>query len=288
MTNKNQLIRACDASKTVRGFSLVCTDLVQEAIDIHGCSPIAGMAFGRLLMGALLMGDTLKGDKETLTLRVKGDGELGTMLAVVDSKGHVRGTLSNPLVLNSKSVGEAVGKGTLTVIRDMGLKEPYNSTVKLQTGEIGDDLAYYYASSEQTPSAMAFAVIYDRETLKIKVAGGFFVQLMPDCPEPYQITIEENISWMGNVSKVLDEEPTAEHLLRRVMDGLDIEVMETKEVSYKCNCSKERVERALLSIPKEELISMRDDDKPVELVCEFCNTKYSFSKEEIQKLIDLK
>lgn len=288
MTSKNQLIRACDASKTVRGFSLVCTDLVQEAVDIHGCSPISGMAFGRLLMGALLMGDTLKGDNETLTLRVKGDGELSSILAVADSKGHVRGTLSNPLVLNSKSVGEAIGKGTLTVIRDMGLKEPYTSTVKLQTGEIGDDLAYYYASSEQTPSAMGFAVIYDRETLKIKVAGGFFVQLMPDCPEPYQITIEENLSWMGGVSKVLEEEPTAEHLLRKVMDGLDIEIMETKEVSYKCNCSKERIKRALSSVSKEELIKWRDDDKPTETTCEFCHKKYSLSKEEIQELIDSK
>ncbi len=288
MTADNYLLRACDQSKTVRGFACVCTKLVQEAIDIHNCSPLSGMALGRLLIGALLMGDTLKGEKETLTLRINGDGELSSLIAIADSKGSVRGTLSNPLVMNSKTVGEAIGKGSLTVIRDMGLKKPYTSTVPLQSGEIGDDLTFYYASSEQTPSAMGLAVVFDKETLKVKIAGGFFIQLMPDCPEPYVITIEENLSWMGDLHKVLEEEGTAEHLLNKIMDGLDIEILEKRDVAYKCPCSKERMERALSSLSKEELASIKEDGKPIVITCDFCKKDYSFSKKEIQKIIDMK
>ncbi len=287
MANKDYLIRAYDESKTVRGFACICTDLVQKAIDIHQCSPLSGMAFGRLLIGAIMMGDTLKGEKESLSIRVNGDGELNTMLAVADSSGGVRGTISNPMVLNAKSVGEAIGKGTLTIVRDMGLKKPYTSTVPLQTGEIGDDLTFYYASSEQTPSAMGMTVIFDRETLKVKVAGGFFIQLMPDCPEPYVITVEENLSWMGSLNKVLEEEPTAEHLLNKVMDGLGIEITEKKEVSYRCNCSKERMERALLSLPKETLNSISEDEN-TSITCDFCKKTYVFSQKEIMDLANKK
>lgn len=287
MANKDYLLRAYDESKTVRGFACICTDLVQKAIDIHQCSPLSGMAFGRLLIGAIMMGDTLKGEKESLSIRVNGDGELNTMLAVADSSGGVRGTISNPMVLNAKSVGEAIGKGTLTIVRDMGLKKPYTSTVPLQTGEIGDDLTFYYASSEQTPSAMGMTVIFDRETLKVKVAGGFFVQLLPDCPEPYVITVEENLSWMGSLNKVLEEEPTAEHLLNKVMDGLGIEITEKKEVGYRCNCSKERMERALLSLSKETLNSISEDEK-TSITCDFCKKTYVFSQKEIKDLANKK
>ncbi len=283
MPSKDYLLRAYDESKTVRGFACVCTELVQKAIDIHQCSPISGMALGRLLIGALMMGDTLKGDNETLSIRINGDGELSSLLAIADSKGGVRGTISNPLVLNAKSVGEAFGKGTLTIIRDLGLKKPYTSTVPLQTGEIGDDLTFYYASSEQTPSAMGMTVIFDKETLRVKMAGGFFIQLMPDCPEPYIITIEENLSWMGSLNKVLEEECSPEHILNKVMDGLGVEINERKDVSYRCNCSKERMERALLSLPKETLLSISEDEE-TKITCDFCKKDYVFSKEDILAL----
>ena len=283
---KDYLIRACDASHTVRAFACISTDLVQEGCDIHGCSPISGMALGRLLTASILMGDTLKSDKDTLSLQIKGDNEIKSLIAVVDSHGHTSGNISNPLALESHSVGEAIGKGSLTIIRDLRMKEPYVSTVPLQTGEIGDDITFFYASSEQTPSSMGLAVIYDRETLRIKVAGGFLIQLMPDCPEPYIITLEENLSWMGNITKILEEKGTAEHLLEKVMDGLDVEILEKKDIGYQCNCSLERMEKALKSLPKDELKSIAEDDKPINITCDFCKKKYTFLKEDIDKLLN--
>ena len=289
---KDYLIRACDASHTVRAFACVSTDLVRQATEIHQLSPIVGAALGRLLTASLLMGDTLKGKDDTLTLQIRGDGELKSLIAIADSQGHTRGRASNPIVLlppnkaGHLNVGGAIGHGTLTVIRDMHLKKPYVSTVPLQTGEIGDDITYYYASSEQTPSSVGLGVLYDKESVTVKVAGGFLIQLLPNCPEPFIITLEENLAALGNVTALLEEGKTAEYLLEKVMDGLDIEILERKEISYECTCSRERMERALKSLGKEELKKIIDDGKPIEVRCDFCNKTYSFSKEDIESLLE--
>ena len=281
---KDYLIRASACDHTIRIFAAVSTNLVSEAAKIHNLSPIAGTALGRLLTASALMGATLKGEEDILTLQVRGSGPLKRLIAVAKNDGRVKGYVDNPIIL-SRTVGEAIGKGTLTVTRDMGLKEPYTSTIDLRTGEIAEDLTYYFAASEQTPTSVGLGVLYDRETVTIQVAGGFLLQLMPNVWEPYIITLEENLSILGDITALLKEDPRPEMLIEKIFDGLDYEILEKKEIEYGCDCSRERMEKALMSLGNEELKKLSSEQEETEIVCDFCKKKYIFSKEEIEGLI---
>lgn len=291
---KDYLIRASACDHTIRIFACVSTDLVKEATEIHNLSPIAGIALGRLLTASALMGATLKGETDSLTLQVRGEGALKRLIAVSDSQGNVKGYVDNPMALIAPDedgrikIGKAIGKGTLTVTRDLGLKEPYASTIDLRTGEIGDDLTYYFAASEQTPTSVGLGVLYDRETVTVKVAGGFLLQLMPNVWEPYIITLEENLSVLGDITAILEKDSRPEVLIEKIFDGLDYEILEKREIQYHCPCNRERMERALMSLGKDDLKKLADEQETTEIVCDFCQKKYIFSKDEIREMIKKK
>ncbi len=283
------LIRAYTGNGEVRAFAITSKNLVEEARALHNSSPIATAALGRTLSAALMLAETLKG-KETLTLEFKGDGPLGEIIAISDADHHVRGYVrgKDVIMMPNKeghlNVGGALGKGTLTIIRDMYLKEPYISTVPLHSGEIADDLSHYFLESEQTATAIALGVLMNRDNT-VKEAGGFFVQLLPNASEKTISTLETNIKKITAVTDLLKEGKSPEEILDIVLKGLEpIFIIETSDVSYKCTCNKERFERVLLTLGRKELLEMIKEDKPIETTCEFCNRTYSFSVEELKSL----
>ena len=241
------------------------------------------------MTGALMMGVMMKGDKDILTLQVEGSGPIKGITVTADSHGHVKGYVGNPEVLlhaNAKGkldVAGAIGPGFLNVIMDMGLKEPYNGQVMLQTSEIAEDLTYYFATSQQVPSAVGLGVLMEHDNT-VKQAGGFIVQLMPFAEEKVISKLEENVAKIHSVTGFLEDGYTPEKMLELLLDGMDPVINDTVPASFYCNCSKERVSRALISVGKKELKSMIDDGKEIELNCHFCNTNYTFSVEEIKAL----
>lgn len=284
------MIRAVAANSQIRAFAAVTTDVVETARKDHNTSPVATAALGRLLTGGVMMGAMMKGEKDILTLQVHAGGPLQGITVTADSKGNVKGYVGNPNVCipaNSKGkldVAGAVGVGFMNIIKDMGLKEPYVGQVALQTSEIAEDLTYYFATSEQVPSAVGLGVLMNKDNT-VRQAGGFIVQLMPFAEEEVVAKLEENIQKINSVTDLLEEGHTPESLLEKVLEGFDIEINDRMDTKFYCNCSKERVEKALISIGRKELNELIQEGKEVEMNCHFCNTNYVFSVEELKEIL---
>lgn len=285
------LLRGNSMDGAVRVFVAITTDLVNRAHEIHHTYPVATAALGRTLTAAAIMGAGMKNETDTTTIQFKGDGPLGSIVAVTDSHSHVRGYVANPFVdlpLNKKGkldVGGGVGKGYLNVIRDLGMKEPYAGQVPIVTGEIAEDLTFYFARSEQIPTAIALGVLVDTDS-SVKAAGGFMIQLMPEATEDIAIKLEEKMKTIEPVTQMIDSGMSAEDIFFHITEDFDM-LMENEPIvpMYECKCSKERMERALISIGKKELEDLIEDQGEAELTCQFCDKKYTFSKEALEELL---
>ncbi len=286
----DRILRATSENNEVRAFVAETHVLTGEAAKMHGTTPVASAALGRLLTAGAMMGVGLKGNKDLITLNIRGNGPIGSVLVTADGNGHVKGYAGNPLVdipvkANGKlDVSEAVGDGDLIVIRDLGLKEPYVGQIKLISGEIADDLTYYFASSEQVPSVVALGVLVDRD-YTIKQSGGFILQLMPGASEETIVQIEKNIHDIPSVTAMLEKGLSAEDILDRVLNGLDPKVHEVIAPEYRCDCCKARVEKALISIGRDDIQEMIDDGETIEMKCHFCDKKYHFNIDELKEIM---
>lgn len=284
------MVRATAADAQIRAFAVTSRELVEEARAAHNTSPVVTAALGRLMTGALMMGGMLKGEKDVLTLQIRGAGPVHGITATADAAGHVKGYADNPSAMmppNSAGkldVGGVIGAGVLHVMKDMGLKEPYASTVTLQTGEIADDLTYYFAASEQIPSVVALGVLMNRDNT-VRQAGGFIVQLMPFTSEEVIGRLEEKLTKIASVTELLEAGKTPEALLETVLGEFGLEITDRMPAGFRCDCSRERVEKVLLSLGEKELREMISEGKEVELHCHFCNRNYAFSAEEVERLI---
>lgn len=284
------IIRATAANDQIRAFAAVTTEMVETAREHHNTSPVATAALGRLLTAGAMMGSMMKGEKDVLTLQIKAGGPLQGITVTADSQGNVKGYVGNPDVCipaNSKGkldVAGAVGPGFLTVIKDMGLKEPYSGQVMLQTCEIAEDLTYYFATSEQVPSAVGLGVLMNKNNT-VRQAGGFIVQLMPFAEEEVISRLEQNVQKINSVTNLLEEGHIPESLLEKVLEGFDMQINEKMDTRFHCNCSKERVAKALISIGRKELNEMIQEGKPIEMNCHFCNTNYNFTVEELKEIL---
>ena len=286
----DQLVRAISKDGFVKAAAVSTRALTERARQIHQTSPVATAALGRLLAAGSMMGNELKGDGSSVTLRIKGDGPLGTLLVVADNEGNVRGSVQNPQIDlpiredGKLDVGGAVGHGgTLTVIKDLNLKEPYVGTVDLMGGEIAEDIAGYFVESEQIPTACALGVLVDRDH-SVKAAGGYLIQLMPGAGEDTIAKVEGGIMAAGPVSAILDRDPDPEHLLRTVMSDFELKILETCPVRYKCYCSRQRVERALLSLGADELEGILREQGSCHMTCQFCDAVYDFDRQQLEQL----
>ena len=285
------LVRGMTMDGFVKVVAIRSTEMVRRGAQIHGTTPNATAAFGRCLTAASMMGNMQKVENGSMTMQVRGGGPIGTITVVSDPEGNVRGTMTEPKVpLVEKypgklDVGATVGTdGTLTIIRDLQMKEPYVGSTELVSGEIGDDVTAYFVQSEQTPTACALGVLVDRD-MRVKVAGGYLVQLLPGAPDDVIDALEEGIQRAGAVTKMLEAGMTPEDILGQVCGSLGVVFMETTEVSYKCYCSRERVERALISLGKKELSEIAEEGNTFPVECQFCDTIYEFTPENIQELI---
>ena len=284
------IVRATAAGNQIRAFAAVTKDVVETARKAHNTSPVATAALGRLLTGEAMMGVMMKGDKDILTLQVHAGGPLQGMTVTADSQGNVKGYVGNPNVCisaNSKGkldVAGAVGVGFMDVIKDMGLKEPYVGQVALETGELGDDLTYYFATSEQVPSSVGLGVLMEKDNT-VKQAGGFIIQLMPFTDEKVIEALEKKISEVQSVTSMLNLGMTPEDILNELLGEFHPEISEKIPAEFHCDCSKKRVEKVLISLGKKELTSIINDGKPVELKCHFCNSGYTFTTEELKEIL---
>ena len=288
---RDEIVRAITADGLVKAAAITGRDLVERARNIHTLLPVATAALGRTLMAASLMGDAMKIDSSSLTLQIKGGGPLGTILAVSDEAGNVRGYVQNPHVeLMEKApgkldVGRAVGEtGSLTVIKDLGMKEPYVGTIDLLSGEIADDIAAYFVESEQIPTACALGVLVGTDQ-SVTSAGGYLIQLLPGAGEDIITKIEAGVQRVGAVSHALEGGLDGAGLLRAVLSDFDLEILETHPVEYRCYCSRDRVTRALISMGREELSSLIQEQGQAELTCQFCDQIYRYSKEELEEIL---
>ncbi|MBA4687156.1 MAG: Hsp33 family molecular chaperone HslO [Candidatus Galacturonibacter soehngenii] len=284
------IVRATAANNQIRAFAVTSKETVEKARQAHNTSPVATAALGRLLTAGSMMGIMMKGEKDILTLQIKAGGPLGGVTVTADSKGNVKGYVKNPEVLipaNEKGkldVATAVGVGFLNVIKDMGLKEPYIGQTVLQTSEIAEDLTYYFATSEQVPSSVGLGVLMEHNNT-VKQAGGFIIQLMPFAEEEVIQKLENSLSKITSVTQMLDEGLTPEMILERILgDFSDIQIMETTKTQFYCNCSKERVSKAIISIGKKDIKEMIQDGEDIEVNCHFCNTQYNFNVEELKDI----
>ena len=290
MAYKDYMVRATAANAQIRAFAATTKDLAEYGRKAHGLSPIAAAALGRLMTGTAMMGTMMDENNDLITVKMDGDGPLKGALATADRNGNVKGYVINPYVImepNSSghlNVGGGFGEGILTVIRDMGLKEPYVGQVPLYTGEVAEDLTYYFSKSEQTPSSVGLGVLVEREDLSVIAAGGFIIQLLPFADEETIDHLEENLKKFTSVTDILKAGKTPEELLNILLEGFNIEITDTVDLNFYCNCDKDRVERALMLIGKKELDEMINDGKDVELCCHFCNKKYIFSPDELKKI----
>ena len=286
----DHIVRATAGNAQIRAFAASTTDMVEIARKAHNTSPVATAALGRLLTGGVMMGSMMKNDTDMLTLQIKGSGPIGGLTVTADSHGNAKGYVNNPDVMlppkNGKlDVGGALGAGFLTVIKDLGLKEPYSGQTVLQTAEIAEDLTYYFATSEQVPSSVGLGVLMEKDNT-VRCAGGFIVQVMPFIDEEVLTKLEENIGKIQSVTSMLDNGHTPEEMLSQVLDGLDMQIVDTMPANFYCNCSKERIEKAIISIGKKDIQSMIDDGEDIEVKCHFCNTAYKYTVDELKKLIN--
>ncbi len=290
----DKIIRVTAGEGSVRAFFADTKNTVNEAHKTHMTTPVVTAGLGRLLTATLMIGQTLKNDNDLVTLMVKGDGPMKGLIATSSNKGNVKGYAYNnnvniPLKPSGKlDVGTAVGHGTLTIIQDTGLKEPYHGSIPLISGEIADDLTYYYAKSEQVPTSVALGVLVDTD-YSVKQAGGFIIQLLPNTPEDVIDTIEKSLQQLPPLTTLLDEGKTIYEIAEIVLGDLGINVVDEIEVAYKCDCNIDRVEKALISVGLKDLETILEEDKQTELSCHFCNKKYNFDEQYLTKLInDLK
>lgn len=289
---KDYMIRAAAADYKVRAFAATTKELVETARAAHNTSPVATAALGRLLTAGAMMGSMMKGEEDILTLKISGDGPIGAVTVTADSKGDVKGYVDEPMVLihaNAKGkldVAGAIGHGKLTVIKDIGMKEPYTGTIDLVSGEIAEDITYYYAVSEQTPSVVALGVLMDKETATVKQAGGFIIQLMPDAGDEIIDKLEAKLAGITSVTNLLEAGHTPESMLELVLGELGLEVLDTMPTQFKCNCTREKIEKAIISIGAKDLQEMIDDGEPIEVNCHFCNTNYKFEVDELIALLE--
>lgn len=283
------IVRATAADAQIRAFACTTRELVEAARSAHNTSPVVTAGLGRLLSAGAMMGSMLKGEQDLLTLQIKGDGPVNGLTVTADAKGNVKGYANVPDVIlppnaqGKLDVGGAVGQGFLSVIKDMGLKEPYVGQTELQTGEIAEDLTYYFAVSEQVPSCVGLGVLMERNNT-VRQAGGFIVQLMPFAEEAVITRLEENLQKIAPVTTMLDGGNSPEQMLELVLEGLGPEVRDTLPCHFACNCDKSRVEKALISIGRKELQEMIDEGREIEVNCHFCNRNYVFSVAELQEL----
>lgn len=287
---EDYILRATAGNGSVRAFAAYTKNTVEQARQVHNTSPVATAALGRLLTAGAIMGTMLKGEKELLTLQIKGDGPMQGLLVTSDYKARVKGyvyqpEVENPLLAPGKlDVGGAIGNGQLTVIKDIGMKEPYVGQIGLCTGEIGDDLTNYFATSEQTPSAVGLGVLIDVDR-SVKQSGGFIIQLMPDADEDVIAKIEKNIAKITSVTELLEEGNNPEGILKILLGDNDLTVLDKIPVEFYCNCTRERVEKALISIGKKDLKEILEQDKEAKLHCHFCNREYVFNEDDLKSLI---
>ncbi len=283
------IVRATAANAQIRAFACTTKNMVETARQAHNTSPVMTAALGRLLSAGAMMGVMLKGEKDLLTLQVRGDGPAKGLTVTADSRGNVKGYAMVPdVILPANAIGKldvsgALGAGYLNVIKDMGLKEPYVGQTQLQTGEIAEDLTYYFATSEQVPSSVGLGVLMERNNT-VKQAGGFIIQLMPFTEDEVINRLEENLSKVASVTSMLEAGKSPEEILEILLEGFDIEFNETSETKFYCNCSKERVEKALISIGKAEMKEMIDDGETIEVKCHFCNKGYEFTVEDLKAI----
>ena len=284
------MVRATAANAQIRAFACTTRETVETARASHNTSPVVTAALGRLLSAGAMMGSMLKGDDELITLQIKGDGPIGGLTVTADMNGHVKGYANVPDVIlpanaqGKLDVGGAVGAGVLSVIRDMGLKDPYVGQIELQTGEIAEDLTYYFATSEQVPSSVGLGVLMNKDNT-VRQAGGFIIQLMPFTDDKIIDALEKKLSEITSVTNLLEEGHTPESMLEYILGDFGVEITEKIPASFYCNCSKDRVKKAIISIGKKDLNEMIADGKPIEVKCHFCNTAYTFSVEELKEIV---
>ena len=286
---KDYIVRATAGNGQIRAFAATTQNLVEEARQRHNTSPVATAALGRLLTAGTMMGSMMKNDSDVLTIQIKGDGPIGGLTVTADVNGNVKGYVENPDVIlppkNGKlDVGGAIGIGLLNIIKDMGLKEPYVGQTILVTSEIAEDLTYYFANSEQVPSSVGLGVLMNKDNT-VRCAGGFIVQVMPFVTDEVVTKLEKNIKKISSVTSMLDDGCTPEQMLEHVLDDLDMFVTDTLPAAFKCNCSHERIEKAIISIGKKDIQEMIDEGKEVEVKCHFCNTAYIFSVDELKEIL---
>ncbi len=286
----DRLIKAVTKDGFMRIYFVNCRETVEQARVYHNLSPLASAALGRTLAAGHLMGAMLKTESATVTIQFKGDGDAGIILVVADSKGTVKGYIENPAVdlplnrVGKLDVGGAVGKnGFLSVIRDLKMKEPYIGQVPIQTGEIGDDMAFYFAQSEQVPSVVGLGVLVDKD-ITIAQAGGFIVQVMPDCDELSLKRLEKSLENVKSVTEMLSSGKSDEELIYEIMKDFEVDILETAEVRYECSCSRERMEKAIISLGRDEIADMIEEQGEAEIVCQFCDRKYLFDKDGLEAL----
>lgn len=289
---KDKIVRATAANHQIRAFAISSKNLVEEARLAHQTSPVVTAALGRLLSAAAIMGVMMKGEKDLITLQIKSEGPIEGMTVTADTLGRVKGYPNVSVVdleLNEKGkldVGTAVGPGILYVMRDLGLKEPYVGRTNLQTGEIAEDLTYYYAISEQTPSSVGLGVLVDKDQ-SVRQAGGFIIQLMPDVTDETIEKLEERIQNMKSVTTMLEEGISPEGLLEELLGDMGLEIIDIVPTEFFCDCSKEKVAKAIASISKDEIRAIIDEDEPIEVKCHFCNGAYEFSIEDLKEITGL-
>ena len=283
------IVRATAANTLIRAFACTTRTMVETARQAHNTSPVMSAALGRLLTAGAMMGSMMKGEKDLLTLQIRGDGPARGITVTADAMGNVKGyPIVGDVILPANAVGKldvsgALGNGSLCIIKDMGLKEPYIGQVELQTGEIAEDLTYYFATSEQVPSSVGLGVLMERDNT-VKQAGGFIIQLMPFTEDTVIEKLEQNLSKVASVTSMLESGMGPEDILHTLLEGFDVEIMETKETRFACNCGKDRIEKALISIGKKELQEIIEDGENIEVKCHFCNKGYEFTIEELKDI----
>ncbi len=287
---KDYIVRATAADHQLRAFAVTSKDIVEKAREIHNTSPVATAAIGRLLTAASMMGSMMKGEKDVLTLQIECGGPIGGITVTADSNADVKGYVNNPNVIlppnaqGKLDVSGALGPGFLNVIKDIGLREPYNGQTHLVSGEIAEDLTYYFATSEQVPSSVGLGVLMDKDN-HVRQAGGFIIQVMPDTDDEVIDKLEARLGEVHSVTEMLDKGMTPEDILNYVLEGMDVEILEIVPTQYKCDCSFERVSKVIASLGKKELQEMIDDGKPVEVNCQFCGSHYKFDTEQLKEFI---